>query len=399
MNQLGLLNPFVLGGVVTGKRFAGRVREIARLQQLALGGQHTYLFAPRRYGKTSLLREALGDAERRKRMVVVWCDCLPTTDERDLAGRLAQQVTLAARRGRLAEWIKNAASLFSRIRPAVSIGPDGEARVSVEVAPLASDPSLRSVEDAITAVGRLRGLRRVPVALVLDEFQQIAEWDAKHQTEAVLRTAIQHFDGVSCIFAGSERHLLQQMFADRARPLFKLAGPFPLNRLSRAEVEPWLVERFHDTGLALDPTGSDRLIEITAGHPWATQYLAHFVWEVAVGGRVERVNADVVNTALGQAVETGDTVYARDYASLTPSQRQVLAAIATDPTDEPLAATYLRRHDLPAKSTVSQSLASLVEKGYLEQEESGYFASDPVFGEWLKRLHPVTATATIPTDE
>lgn len=305
---------------------------------------------------------------------------------------------MAARRGRIAEWIKGAASLFSRIHPAISIGPDGEVRVSVEVAPAASDPPLRSVEDAIAAVGRLRRLRGLPVALVLDEFQQIAEWDEKHQTEAVLRTAIQHFDGISCVFAGSERHLLQQMFADRARPLFKLAGPFPLRRLARAEVDPWLIERLQETGLALDPTGLDRLIEITAGYPWATQYLAHFVWEAAVGGRVERVNADVVNNALRQAVEAGDTVYARDYASLTPSQRQVLGAIATNPTGEPLAAAYLRKHNLPSKSTVSQSLASLVEKGYLEQEESGYLASDPLFGQWLNRLRPVTATATIPID-
>jgi len=393
MSQMGLLNPFALGGVVTGKRFAGRVREIERLQQIARGGQHVYLFAPRRYGKTSLLREALADAERAKRLVVVRCDCLPTTDERGFALRLAEQVTRAARRGRVSEWIKVAGSLFKRLRPVVTVSPNGETQVTVDVAqPVGANPV--DVEDALAAVGRLRALRRLPVALVLDEFQQIAEWDKNHQVEAVIRTAIQHFQGVSCIFAGSERHLLQEMFSDRARPLFKLAGPFPLTRLSREEIEPWLVERFGETGLTFDHTGMDRIVAVTAGHPWATQYLAHFVWEVAVGTKVEQVTEDVINESVRQAVEAGDTVYARDYASLTSSQRQALAAIAVEPTDAPLGATYLRSHALPSKSTVSQSLASLVEKGYLEREKSVYLTSDPLFAEWMRRLGPVWSSFT-----
>lgn len=394
MNQMSLLNPFALGGVVTGKRFAGRVREIERLQQIALGGQHVYLFAPRRYGKTSLLREALADAERAKRLVVVWCDCLPTTDERGFALRLAEQVTLAARRGRISEWIKTAASLFKRLRPVVTVGPDGQTQVTLDMAQSgAANPG--NVEDAIAAVGRLRALRRLPVALVLDEFQQIAEWDENHQTEAVLRTAVQHFEGVSCIFAGSERHLIQQMFSDRARPLFKLAGPFPLTRLHREEIEPWLADRFGETRLTFDRTGMDRIIAVTAGHPWATQYLAHFVWEVAVGAKAEQVTEGVINESVRQAVEAGDTVYARDYASLTPSQRQALTAIAAEPTDTPLAAAYLRRHALPSKSTVSQSLGSLLEKGYVEQEGPVYITSDPLFAEWMRRLRLVSASVTL----
>src|SRR5918996_1164896 len=397
MNAARRLNPFALGGVVTGKRFAGRVREIGRLQQIARGGQHAYLFAPRRYGKTSLLREGLGDAERAKRQVVVWCDCLPTTDAAGLALRLAEQVTLAARRGRVSEWIKRAVSLFTRLRPVLTVGPDGDPRVSVDVAQ-AGAAAVRSLEDAIAAVGGLDTPRRPPVVLIFDEFQQIAEWDTKHQTEAVLRTAIQHFEGVSCIFAGSERHLLEQMFADRARPLFKLAAPFPLGRLSREEIEPWLAERLGETGLTLESEGLDRLLVTTAGHPWATQYLAHFVWEVAMAARAARITADLVNASLRQAVEAGDTIYARDYAALTPSQRQVLAAIATDPTRKPLAAAYLRKHDLPAKSTVGQSLRSLLEKGYLERDELVYVASDPLFGEWMRRLRPVSSSVTIPVD-
>jgi hypothetical protein len=81
MNSRKYLNPFALGGVVTGKQFAGRSAEVARLRAIAEAGQHVFVFAPRRYGKTSLLREALETEAISRRLVLVWCDCLPTVSE------------------------------------------------------------------------------------------------------------------------------------------------------------------------------------------------------------------------------------------------------------------------------------------------------------------------------
>ncbi|MGH7675279.1 MAG: AAA family ATPase [Gemmatimonadales bacterium] len=397
MNQPNTLNPFVLGGVVTGKRFAGRTAEIERLRVLAAEAQHVYLFAPRRYGKTSLLREAFSQAQQERKLSLVWCDCLPTADPQGLASRLAAEVARAARRGKVAEWAKTAGSLFKRLRPVLKVGPEGRMEITIDLSP-PGQGSLPDLEDALAAVDRLADMKRRPVVLVFDEFQQIAEWDKGYQIEAILRTAIQQFERVACVFAGSERHLLQLMFSDRARPLFKLAAPFPLRRLSREELAPWLEERFRETGYQLQADATEALLSIGAGHPWATQYLGHFVWETAMAHGGRSVTAQVVNDGLTQALEAGDTIYATDYARLTSPQRQVLAAIGAEPTKSPTAAAYLRQHRLPSKSTVSQSVRSLSEKGYLEVQEGPYFVSDPVFGEWVRRQQSVFASVTIVTD-
>lgn len=393
MNQRNAFNPFVLGGVVTGKHFAGRASEIERLRSLALGGQHAYLFAPRRYGKTSLLKETLYNLQETNSLIVVWCDCLPTTDVQSLAMRLAEEVVHAARGGKLAEWGKTAGSLFKRLRPSVSVTSDGRVTVGLDMAP--SQTPLPDLEDALAAVARLSAMKKQPIALVFDEFQQIAEWDKGHQTEAVVRTAIQHFSGVSCIFAGSERHLLQQMFSDRARPLFQLAAPFPIGRLSTEELSPWLKQRFGESGLRIDIDPLRMLVAIAAGHPGATQFLAHFVWETATAQSAPAITTELVQEALTRAVDAGDTIYGADYSRLTAAQRQVLAAFATEPTLAPTAAEYLRRHRLPSKSTVNQAVKSLVEKGHLEDDKAGYLVSDPLFAEWIRRLHVVTTSLTI----
>lgn len=384
MNSRKHLNPFALGGVVTGKQFAGRSTEVARLRAIAEAGQHVFLFAPRRYGKTSLLREALDPEATSRRLLLVWCDCLPTVNETALARRLAEAVVRASRAGRVTEWAKEVGKLFRRLRPVVTAGPGGEVSATVELGPAGSKGS-EDLEDALEAVGTLARTRGKPVAVVFDEFQHIAEWDPAHHTEAVIRTVIQHQRGVAYCFAGSRHHLLQRMFTDRARPLFKLAAPFPLGRLSDDELEPWLQKRFLETDHKLEPAALQTLLGHAEGHPWAAQFLAHFVWEAATAAGETVVEVAGVERGLAEALRVGETIYARDVTAVTPPQRRVLTAIARESTTTATAAGYIARHELPAKSTVAQALGSLIEKGYVEAIGDLAVVSDPLFAEWLRR--------------
>lgn len=384
MNQRNMNNPFVLGGVARGSHFAGRTREVARLRTLAREGQRLFLFAPRRYGKTSLIREALEPEADAGRLLLFWCDCLATSDEHSLTRRIAEPVIRAARHKGVKQWAKAAAGLFKRIRPTLAIGHDGEVRVSVDLAASgAAGPD--DIEDALGAAGRLAASRKQPAIFVFDEFQQIAAWDRNHQTEAAIRTVVQDQPGIAYVFAGSEQHLLEAMFATRDRPLFKLAVPFPLDRLADDELRPWLSARFSETGFALDPDALEALLQLGAGHPWATQYLAHFVWSEAAARRVAHITIDSIHHGLAAALHVGATIYDRDLATVTPSQRRVLVALAAESTSSPVAASYLREHRLPAKSTVSQALRSLVQHGFAERKDGWYRLSDPLFGEWLRK--------------
>ena len=53
-------NPFVYGEVVPSGAFIDRVVELERLIGDLAAGQKVFLISPRRYGKSSLIRQALG---------------------------------------------------------------------------------------------------------------------------------------------------------------------------------------------------------------------------------------------------------------------------------------------------------------------------------------------------
>jgi len=382
MDDCKMLNPFALGGVVRGDRFAGRKAEIDRLRDLAAGGHNIFLFAPRKYGKTSLLLEALEPESDAGRQRLIWCDCLPSTDAVGFTSRIVESVVRAARLSRIKSWMKEAAGLFRTLRPNITMDAAGNVRVGVDL--VYSDGAVQEgLEDAIQAVHRLAVKGAKPTAVVFDEFQKVAEWDADGQAQAILRTAIQAQEDVAYMFAGSERHLLQQLFEHRNRPLFKLAGPFPLGRLTSEELSPWLTDRFRDGGFDADTGSVNRIVQTTMGHPWATQYLAHFVWEHAQRKNLETVDEAAVLGGIELALKVGDSFYGGDLSRLTPSQRRVLTAISVEPTGSPTAAKYLMNHRLPSKSTVSQAIHSLALNGLIETQDEKYVPADPLFGLWL----------------
>src|ERR1051325_1255630 len=63
-------NPFVYGEVVPTSAFVDREAELARLTGDLLDGQKVFLISPRRYGKSSLVRQAVRAAARRGALAV-----------------------------------------------------------------------------------------------------------------------------------------------------------------------------------------------------------------------------------------------------------------------------------------------------------------------------------------
>lgn len=82
-------NPFRYGEPVVGKDFADRKKEFEELKMEMLSGQNVIIYSPRRFGKSSLVYNAilsLGD-----RIVPLWIDCYGVLTKKEFAEKIASE--------------------------------------------------------------------------------------------------------------------------------------------------------------------------------------------------------------------------------------------------------------------------------------------------------------------
>src|SRR6188508_3567040 len=81
------VNPFVYSHPVSAEEVIDRDGETQELLQNAVGGHFVRLYAPRKYGKTSLLKRALRDGEKQEGLIPVHVDLYRVSSVADVTVR------------------------------------------------------------------------------------------------------------------------------------------------------------------------------------------------------------------------------------------------------------------------------------------------------------------------
>ena len=81
------VNPFIYSHPLAPDGIIDRGEETRRLLTSAVGGHYVRLYAPRKYGKTSLLRRVLRDGERQEGLIPILVDFYGVLSIADVAIR------------------------------------------------------------------------------------------------------------------------------------------------------------------------------------------------------------------------------------------------------------------------------------------------------------------------
>jgi hypothetical protein len=275
-------NPFRYGALALDEAFTDRKAEIRELETDIRNGQDVVLFAPRRYGKSSLVWRV---AQRlvRKRVLVAQVDLMTTPTKERLAEKLAKTIyeDVASPLFRAKERLRVFQNL--RIQPTVRVDPnDGSLTFGFEASRTPEDLD-ETLERLLELPGRLAAERERQAVLILDEFQEIVDIDA--ELPKLMRAVFQAQPEVAHVYLGSKRHMMRRIFSDENEPFWRSAKQMELGVIAPADFRGFIEERFEATGRSLEPDAVERVLEITRGHPYATQELCYFLWQrVAPGG-------------------------------------------------------------------------------------------------------------------
>ena len=378
-----MTNPFVYGEIVPVAAFVDREVELDRLSRDLLAGQKVFLISPRRYGKSSLVRQALRSAARSGAITV---DVQVSSYSSYVAFLEGYARALAAAETRLERARSWLTEMFSGVRPEVRIEPDeaGRGQLAVSFPAVRSDRDVSRLAEQVFALpGRIAEARRKRVAIALDEFQGIAAFNGG-SVEHALRAAVQQQRQVGYVFSGSEPTLMERMLG-RSRPFYRAGPVMRLQKIPGDRFAKFIEARFRATGFRPAPGLGAAIVELAGNLPYDVQRLAHEVWDDVKADGKRAAGVEDLHETLKRLLGEHETLFEGTWQRLTLAQRGALRAAVLEDGEELLSADVRSRHRLSGTSTVQASLAALVREDILTRDGPRYAVVDSLFREWIAR--------------
>ncbi len=374
--QNDLQKPFVFGQAIGENHFIGREREQKRLLANFSHGINTILMAPRRWGKTSLVKRTMSEVQS-DQIKVIYIDAYFCRDEYEFYNHFAESV-LHQTNSRFEEWTETAAEFLTRLSPKVSYHLPSMEEFSVS---LGITPRTHKPEEILQLPEVIAKRKNIHLMICIDEFQQIGEFADSLTVQKRMRSVWQHQERVNYCLFGSKKHLLQNMFLKSSYPFYKFGDIIPLDPIPETTWLPYLQQGFKSWNKELSEDIARQLCQTVQLHPSYVQQLA---W-------LTLLNTDKVVTetnlqqGLDDLINENSSLFIQQTEHLTPYQLNFLNAMLNGVQSDFAKEGIREQYQLGSYSNIARIKTALIEKELIDTEKGKIIFADPVFSIWLKR--------------
>jgi len=375
-------NPFVVGEYVAGPFFADRKKEQANLLEELKGGSRIFLVSPRKYGKTSLLRQ-VELRLKKERYLCAFVDFFYIDSLHQFFSVFLREIF--ANSGLVIEQMLNAVKdLLPKLRPKITVEESGYS-FSIDKASADEDVLLR-LDELMDLPDRLARKKKSRFIIFFDEFQEIARLTKDYLSiERRLRASIQKQKNVSYVFAGSKRHLLEPMLLDEARPLYRMGQLKCLDVIPTREYEAFIKKNFRKIGSDVAPQAMSEIMEAATNVPHFVQLICHKLWIAKTGAKNRRISTNDVRNILAEIIAENNPLFVSTWDQLTSNQRKALKAVVSQAGPQLMSSETARMFDVESPSSIQTALKALVNKGILKKTNLEYQLEDVFFARWIAR--------------
>lgn len=369
-------NPFVVGKYISDAYFCDREEETSFLRKQVENGRNTAIIAPRRLGKTDLIRHFFAQNDISEAYHTFFIDIYATSSLSEFVLLLGKNIfetlkpTHIQRKERFFEVIKSLRAGFKL--DAVT----GEPSFDIE---------LGNIEQPHTTLDEIFAYLETsprPCIVAIDEFQQIAEYQEKN-IEALLRTKIQNCKQTVFIFSGSRRHMMSHIFNSPSKPFYQSAISTDLKPLGKATYVDFAIRLFDEYGKGILPALVEQIYDDYEGVTWYMQMLNNELFALTEKGT--ECGMDRYETALRNVIQTQEASYKEILSQLPLRQKPVLFAIAKEGLAKNVTSgVFVKRYGLGSGSSVQAALKGLLEKDLVTRTEKGYLVYDRFFSTWIR---------------
>lgn len=385
MRETRHINPFIVAGKIPPQYFCDRHEESSRLVRYVTNGNNVVLISPRRMGKTGLIQYCYDLPEISGSYVTFYLDILQTSSLKEFTFLLGREIFI-----RLSSYGEKALKQFAAMLRSIagSFGFDpisGNPTFDLQMGDI-SDPKI-TLDEIFTYLLN----SKTPSIVAIDEFQQITTYKEKN-VEALLRSYIQQLTDTNFIFAGSERHMLQQMFSDSARPFYNSASFLGLKAIDLQEYKDFAIRLFAERDKLIVKEAIEKVYEAFDGNTFYIQKTMNISFSMTpLNGKCTQAITDL---AIHEMLASYDTIYREILSQINEPQKQLLVAIAREKEAAGItSASFVRKYALASASSVQAAARRLLAAGLITRSaacSSGarrlcdtYSLQDPLLRLWL----------------
>lgn len=376
-----MTNPFFITGIIPEPYFCDREKETQQLVRIIENKAHILLTSARRMGKTQLIYHVYEQPAIKSAFYTFYVDIFPTTSLHEMVLFLSKEIY-----SNLVPKGKKALKFFlSTIKSLTgSLGYDpatGTPSFDVKLGDI-NNPEL-TLQEIFNYLEKADK----PCIFAIDEFQQITNYPEKN-VEALLRTYIQRMNNCLFIFAGSNRHILENMFNSTARPFYNSTEQFHLERISKEVYTNFIIQQTTDAGKSIVPEAASLAYDLFEGH---TYYVHHILHNAFANANPQKpMNEDDIRNALEELLDARVQSFSNTMNRLNYKQKETLVAIAKEGKASGVTSVaFVKKHALKSASSVQYAISTLLEDQLLTYEDNGrskiYSVADRFLGYWIKK--------------
>lgn len=369
------MNPFSYGTVVRGDFFYDRKEESMRIVTTLTNGNNMVLFAPRRYGKTSLVFRVVEQLEAQG-YNCVYFDFLPVYSIETFVSYYISAIE--KKQNNLQRLVQTITNVVKSVRPKLTFDSRGNPEFGIDLTE--STVSIQTLSDVLDLPEKLAQPEKKTI-VIFDEFQEITKLN-KYGFESLLRSKIQQQQQVNYLFLGSRTHLLSDMFNNKNRAFYNSASHMQLGTLPHEDTIAYLQAKFGLSAIKIEPDEALYLIEQSGDIPYYIQLLAAEIWQYMITSQTQ-VTTEIVDTCAKQIVELKQDYYYELFDRQSVMQKQLLIALVHS-GENIFSTAYTKRFRLSAASTTQKSVFVLMDSGIIDKTDQTYFISDPFFKRFLQ---------------
>lgn len=369
-------NPFIISGYLSPHYFCDRKLETEQLIRNVTNGRNVVMISLRRMGKTGLIRHCFYQDIIKENYYTFFIDVYSTTSLREFVFALGKEIFDQLKPGGM-KLIEKFFSVITSLRAGFKLD-------SITGEPT-FDIGLGDIHTAETTLDEIFGYLEQadkPCIVAIDEFQQIGIY-AEKNVEAILRTKVQHCRNSHFIFAGSQKHVMMNMFNSPARPFYQSANMMHLGCIPLQQYLPFVRELFEENGKKIEDQVVEKVYTSFEGHTWYVQLMFNELYILTSVGGV--CDVSLIEIALKNIMSMQEFTYQEIFSRLPDKQKEVLIAIAKEKKAMGVSsAAFIKRYRLRSASSVQAALKGGIDKNIIAQEQNCYEISDKLFGIWIR---------------